>query len=57
MTDTSDQRLAPIALRVATAVHLTDLSRSRIYEHPNGRYRDRESDLTSKVIRLKTGQF
>ncbi|GGA01552.1 MULTISPECIES: helix-turn-helix domain-containing protein [Sphingobium] len=32
MTDASDQGLAPITVRVAMAVRLTGLSRSRIYE-------------------------
>ena len=32
MTGTSDQGLAPITVRVATAVRITGLSRSRIYE-------------------------
>ncbi|EAT08855.1 hypothetical protein SKA58_16793 [Sphingomonas sp. SKA58] len=32
MTDAADQGLAPITVRVAAAVRLTGLSRSRIYE-------------------------
>jgi excisionase family DNA binding protein len=32
MTDASGQDIAPITVRVATAVRLTGLSRSRIYE-------------------------
>jgi excisionase family DNA binding protein len=32
MNDASDQGLAPITVRVAAAVRLTGLSRSRIYE-------------------------
>lgn len=32
MTDASEQGFAPITVRVATAVRLTGLSRSRIYE-------------------------
>jgi excisionase family DNA binding protein len=32
MTDDTEQRLAPLTVRVATAVRITGLSRSRIYE-------------------------
>ena len=32
MNDASDQGLAPITVRMATAVRLTGLSRSRIYQ-------------------------